>query len=294
MAPDIREVGSRIESLLADLRSGADDEVAERAEELVRLLMELYGSGLERIVELVADGGGGIPPGQGGHFRGPVAERLLGDPFVASLLVLHGLHPVPVEDRIHAALEEVRPYLGSHAGGVEFLGVDDQGVAQVKLQGSCEGCASSTITVKYAIENAILKACPEVTGVFAEGVDDEPKGPALHQIGSRPQQDRWAHIDGLRLLPGQVTTVEVEGTSLLVCSVTGSLYAYRDACPACASGLAGGVLEGQVFRCPQCGTPYDVVLAGRGPEEESLHLDPVPLLPDEGGVKVALPQSVLS
>ena len=292
--PDVREVGSRIELLLTELRSAADQAVAERAEELVRLLMELYGAGLERVVELVAEG------------TGPDADPLApltGDPLVASLLVLHGLHPVPLEERIHAALEGVRPYLGSHAGGVRYLGVDDDGVVHIRLEGSCDGCASSTITVKYAIENAIMAAAPEVVGIDAEGVADAEGGaPTLYQIGSSragepaaaQPADSWARIEGLRLLPGQSTVVEAASVSILICSVQGSLYAYRDGCPSCGSALEGGTLTGALFACPGCATAYDVRLAGRSPGREELHLDPLPLLPEDGEFKVAVPQSVPS
>lgn len=305
MSRTLGETESRIESLLAELRAGADDSAAERAEELVRALMELYGAGLERILELVVD-----EPNGGRE----VLTRLVGDRFVTSLLVLHDLHPLPVEHRINTALEKVRPYLGSHAGGVEFLGVDAEGVAHVKLEGSCEGCASSVITVKYAIEEAILEAAPEIVRVEAEGVPDAPEpsspeaaGQQLHQIGPRPgtpgtpganggpapaagPDGRWTRIEGLRLLPGQSTVVEAGGARLLVCSAGGSLYAYRNQCPACASALDDGRLDGELFACPMCATTYNVRLAGRCPADEALHLEPVPLLPDQGEVKVAVPQ----
>ena len=56
---------------------------------------------------------------------------LADDPLVESLLLLHGLHPLDVDARIQRALDRVRPYLGSHAGGVEYLGVAD-GVARLQ------------------------------------------------------------------------------------------------------------------------------------------------------------------
>lgn len=311
MSDTLGATESRIETLLSELRADADPSVVERAEELVRALVELYGSGLGRIVELVLD----ADDPAGGR---AVMDRLLADRLVTSLLVLHDLHPVTVEDRIDAALEKVRPYLGSHAGGVEFLGVDAEGIAHVKLQGSCEGCASSIITVKYAIEEAILDVAPEVVRVEAEGVPDAPpapaEGPALHQIGSRPGGQPangdsaasgagagggaepgggWTRVEGLRLLPGQTTVLDVGGASLLVCSVAGSLYAYRNRCAACGSALDGGALDAERFTCPGCATSYDVRLAGRGVDDEALHLEPVPLLPDAGEVKVAIPQGAM-
>jgi Fe-S cluster biogenesis protein NfuA len=169
---EVGRTGARIEELLGELRSSADPEAAERAEELVGLLVRLYGAGLVRVVELAtADGGACM-------------DRLTGDPLVASLLVLHDLHPVPAEERIHAALEGVRPYLGSHAGGVEYLGLDEDGVVHLRLQGTCDGCPSSVVTVKTAIERAILEKAPEVVAVEVEGMVEPGPEPAFIPLGS--------------------------------------------------------------------------------------------------------------
>jgi len=172
-ARDLRAVGSRIEELLGRLRAAGDPGTADTAEEVVRLVVELYGAGLERTVELA----------------GPeVLERLVEDELVASLLVLHGLHPKDTRTRVVEALDQVRPYLGSHAGGVELLGVDPEGVVHLRLEGSCDGCPSSTMTVKLAIERAIEEAAPEVTRVEVENLTRE-REPKLLQI--RPMRPEW-------------------------------------------------------------------------------------------------------
>jgi len=169
---DLRAVGSRIEELLGQIRAG-DPGTAEVAEEVVRLVVELYGAGLERTVELA----------------GPEAmDRLVEDELVASLLVLHGLHPKDTQTRVVEALDQVRPYLGSHAGGVELLGVDPEGVVHLRLEGSCDGCPSSTMTVKLAIERAIEEAAPEVTRIEVENLTRE-REPQLLQI--RTMRPEW-------------------------------------------------------------------------------------------------------
>ena len=165
-ARDLRAVGARNAELLGQHRSAGDPRTAETAEEVVRLVVELYGAGLERTVELA----------------GPeVLERLVDDELVASLLVLHGLHPKDTETRVVEALDQVRPYLGSHAGGVELLGIDPGGVVHLRLEGSCDGCPSSVQTVKLAIERAIEEAAPEVAGVEVENLTRE-RAPQLLQI----------------------------------------------------------------------------------------------------------------
>ena len=172
-ARDLREVGTRIEELLGRLRAAGDPGTADTAEEIVRLVVELYGAGLERTVELA----------------GPeVLERLVEDELVASLLVLHGLHPKDTQTRVVEALDQVRPYLGSHAGGVELLGIDPEGVVHLRLEGSCDGCPSSTLTVKMAIERAIEEAAPEVTRIEVENLTRE-REPQLLQI--RTMRPEW-------------------------------------------------------------------------------------------------------
>jgi Fe-S cluster biogenesis protein NfuA len=285
-----RTVGDRIEELLAGLQSGKDRDAAE---ELVRLLVEMYGEGLSRVVAALG-------PDQ--------VVRLAEDDLVESLLLLHDLHPLDVHARIERALDRVRPYLGSHAGGVRFLGVDPDGVARLTLEGSCDGCASSTVTVRTAIEGAVQEAAPELTGIEVSGVVDE--SPALLQVGMGPPPgwtagpeaaqpggsdpgSAWATLPDIGPPTGKPVTVEVGDMRVLVCSLRGTLYAYRDACAGCGSSLADGDLNGNLLVCPACGVRFNVRLAGRG-TDSAHHLDPLPLLSDSAGTRVAVPRAVPS
>jgi Fe-S cluster biogenesis protein NfuA len=147
-----------VEALLDEFRGAGDPASTERAEELVRLLVELYGAGLERLMELVTDKDGAL------------VDRIVEDQLLASLLVLHGLHPVPVEKRVNEALEKARKY----AGPVNLLGFDDEGVVYLELEHSPQGCPSTAITVKNAVEKAVLDAAPELAGVVLEGLAPAP------------------------------------------------------------------------------------------------------------------------
>ena len=289
----VRDVGARVEELLGALRSGAVRDVAPAAEELVRLLVGLYGDGLSHIVAALADQGA---PGVA------MLHCLAEDPLVESLLLLHDLHPLDVDARIQRGLDRVRPYLGSHAGGVEYLGVRD-GVARLRLEGSCHGCPSSTVTVRLAIEGAVAEAAPEVTEVVVEGMT-APPAPVLLQIGRRPGSENnedhperdatWVSLPAIGPPSARPVLATAGDVSVLVCSVRGTLYAYRDGCAACGSSLAGGALERERLACPGCGARYDVRLAGRGLDDPALHLEPLPLLSDSAGVRVAVPEVVRS
>jgi len=303
---NVRQVGDRIEVLLGELRSMASPEVGGKVEEVIGLLVELYGAGLERILEVVNEDAG---------TAAPLMKRFTDDKFIESLLILHGIHPIDVDTRIEAALDQARPYLGSHAGGVEYLGVDDDGVAHLKLEGSCHGCPSSTVTVKLTLEQAIAEAAPEVVRVQVEGVAEAPTGPSpsLIQIQTRPgagsngsgsdsgdaadAASSWMAVAAEGLLPGEKRIQLVEGMEVLICSAVGNLYAYRNACASCGTSLYDAALLDEALRCSRCGTLYNIRLAGRSvhtSDGSSVHLDPLPLLQDEAGWKVAVPPGARS
>jgi Fe-S cluster biogenesis protein NfuA len=173
-ADEVRALPGRIEGLLDAIGAAGGPVVAEQAEDLVAAVLTLYGAGLARIV---------------GTLDESAVRRLAGDALVANLLLLHDLHPDSTEERVQAALDHVRPYLGSHAGGIEYLGVDDEGVAHLRLQGSCDSCPSSTQTVQNAVEQAVLDAAPEVVRLEVEGMAPPPPPGGLLQIGRRPEFD---------------------------------------------------------------------------------------------------------
>ncbi len=300
----VQKVGARVEELLGILAASSTGAAAPAAEELVGLLVGLYGDGLDRIVTLL---------GEQGQAGAQMLATIADDPQVEGLLLLHGLHPLDVDARIQRALDRVRPYLGSHAGGVEYLGVTD-GAARLRLEGSCHGCPSSTVTVQLAIQGAVEDAAPEVTEVVVEGMTAAPE-PKLLQIGQRPDAGPglagggpaaaagpgsaqpgagWVTLPDIGPPSSRPVSASADGSAVLVCSVRGTLYAYRDACAACGASMADGALEREQLSCPACGARYNVRLAGKCLDDASLHLDPLPLLTDSQGVRVAIGETVRS
>jgi nitrite reductase/ring-hydroxylating ferredoxin subunit len=124
----------------------------------------------------------------------------------------------------------------------------------------------------------------------------EPQPPQrLLDIGMSPPTGWYADGPGdWRPLPelGPPTRrpvrVELDGVPVLVCSLRGTLYAYRDSCAACGGSLAGSTLDDEVLTCAACGCRFDVRLAGRGVHGTEQHLDPLPLVSDSQGVRVAV------
>jgi Fe-S cluster biogenesis protein NfuA len=173
---DVGQVGERIEALLGELAERADQPTVDLAEDLVHTLLEFYGAGLERVLAVVRESDGGEA----------LLGRLADDEHVRGLLVLHDLHPKTTLERVTEALDKVRPYLGSHAGDVDIVGITGEGVLQLQLMGTCDGCPSSTVTAKYAIERVVREAAPEISDVVVEGVVPEGAAPVQTGPGGRP------------------------------------------------------------------------------------------------------------
>lgn len=305
---DASAVATRIEELLDRFDSAEAPGARETAEDLVRTVMEFYGAGLGRIVELLRGDEAGV------RLLRACAE----DELVQGLLALHDLHPTSLHERVGEALDSVRPYLGSHSGDVELLDIDEQGVVRLRLKGNCDGCPSSAVTVKLAIEDAIRKAAPEISDIAVEGMGEQqssaagvatPTGPGgrtmLSVVTAESASDHgeqgagatetasWVPVSRAGGLDdGAFTVLSVGNESVVICRADGELYAYRDRCTGCAGDLGQARLDGALLECPRCAERFDVRFAGTSEHQPGLHLDPWPLLADERGVRIALPEVV--
>ncbi|MFD8999380.1 hypothetical protein ACFV0T_00070 [Streptomyces sp. NPDC059582] len=175
-AVSAEQTGRRVEEVLDRLAATGDGAAAAAAEELVRSLMDFYGSGLSRVVELLSATGDRRPAGD------PLAA-LLGDELVASLLVLHDLHPEDLDARIARALGAVRDQ------DLEVVDFDEpSGTLRLRAAAAGSGCGCAAATAppaRQAVENALACFAPEVTAVDIQAA--APAGPALLQIGDRPK-----------------------------------------------------------------------------------------------------------
>lgn len=288
---EARDHVARVEALLEEVESFPDPVAREKTTEVAEALLALYGEGLARIVEHVASRDGG-----------ELAAAFADDEVVSHLLLLHGLHPLPLEQRVLQGLDEVRPYLESHGGNVELLGVEE-GVVRLRLEGSCSGCPSSAMTLKLAIEDAIRKNAPDVEAVEADDAGDQPEkllqltvSDSLKGNGTAPSgtESAWIGVGPLPALQdGGLLVERVAGEAVLFAKVDGTVYAYRPSCPRCGESLEGAALTGVELGCDRCSHRYDARRAGRSVDGSEEHLEPIPLLADDAGeVKVALGAAV--
>jgi fermentation-respiration switch protein FrsA (DUF1100 family) len=144
---DVDAAVARIEELVARLGE-ADPSLARTSEDLIRELMALYGAAFARILEVL----------------GPDATAgLAEDKLVASLLLLHGLHPVPAETRVAEALGRVERRLDGAR-----LSIAEISDGRLRVRVECPGGALPPSA--SMIERAVTAAAPEIAAVEIEGL----------------------------------------------------------------------------------------------------------------------------
>jgi Fe-S cluster biogenesis protein NfuA/nitrite reductase/ring-hydroxylating ferredoxin subunit len=276
---DLVREGRRLQELVEKIGAMPDPAARRMLQECLESVLSFYGHGLERILAVVEEAG---RKGRG------VREALIHDPGVRGLLLIHGLHPISLEDRLAEALDKVRPYMESHGGNVELVSLEND-YAKLRLQGHCKTCPSSTVTLELAVRAAIEEACPDLAGFEVEGIKNDAVNSAksFEHVPAAPPE--WTRIETApEIAEGAFTAVRTETESLLICRLDGRLYAYRDHCPACNLPLHLGEMEAGLLFC-SLGHRFSVKQAGASADKNEIHLDPLPLLTGEdGSVKVAI------
>lgn len=268
----------RVQELTAQLEEIGDFQSRAIADELVASIIQLYGAGLERIVAALDEPGASAAD---------VKARMVEDGVVASLLVIHDLYPIDLETRVREALASVRPYMESHGGDIEIVGLED-GVARLRLVGHCRGCPASEATLELAIKTALEEHAPDLLGLEVDGVRSlATNGDQAAEPAAAGAARRWTDLDVAWPPSGTTSAVSIAGSELLVANVAGALLAYRNQCGGCGSRLDDARMASGTLTCPSCEREFDLRRAGRT-SDDALQIVPVPLLRGEDGVRVAL------
>jgi hypothetical protein len=181
-AERLRATGDRIEALLDDLGALPDRRAKEWAEEVLRLVTDLYGAGLARAIEIMGGAGGSAA----------VLDQLAQDELVSNLLWLHGLHPLSARQRIERALAELNGSLG--ASDARLLAVDEEaGTARVRLL--TEGSGSAKIAAEELVRRAITKAAPEIEEIEWE---QRSQGAPIRLGATRHANTQDAPVEAIR------------------------------------------------------------------------------------------------
>jgi Fe-S cluster biogenesis protein NfuA len=156
-----KQIG-RIGELVERLESSADPSSRALAKEFIESLMALHGAALERILELAAESG---EPGE------KLIRSCGGDGLIGSVLLLYGLHPESLQNRVTRALEKSRAFLESHAAHAELISIQEDGTVTVRLEMKSNGgggCGSSGVLVKSTLEANLQNAAPDAATIVVE------------------------------------------------------------------------------------------------------------------------------
>jgi Fe-S cluster biogenesis protein NfuA len=156
---DFRQRMQQIGDLVEKMEDIADPAVRATTKQLVELLMELHGTGFEKVLEITF---------QAGDAGVGIIDELARDPLVSGLLVLYGLHPEPLATRVAKALDRIRPSLRKQGSEIELLAVEE-GVVRVRIVMRGAACGSTVKTIRSSVEEAIYEAAPDLTSLFMEG-----------------------------------------------------------------------------------------------------------------------------
>jgi Fe-S cluster biogenesis protein NfuA len=173
---------ARLDQLLGQLEQ-IPGRTAELAQDAVAALVEVYGEALARTVDHAAA-------------SAEVLGALTGDELLRHLLLLHRVHPDPVEKRAARAIDDIRPQLRKHGTEVAAVEVMD-GVARVTI--SAAGCGSRGAA--ELVRAQLLAAAPELTGVETVALTRTPQLIPISALSRRPASPTAASAAGHRRAP---------------------------------------------------------------------------------------------
>ncbi len=283
--PTLEDLAKRVDDAVAAL-DGLDPAARAAAEELQGAIEAVHRAGLVTIVRRLRED----------ESTRPVLFDLVDDPVVHLLLSLHGIvRPDPVT-HANQVLETVRPQLHSHGGDVALVRIED-GTAFVRLEGACNGCSMSSVTLRNLVEEALVHGVPAVTAV--EVVANEPTPTLIPleslRIGQDPSAQGWARIGPAAEIPVDeitVATLTDQGrpVEVIVVNLGQRLSAYRNECAHEALPLNEAVLDlsNGTLTCPWHGFCFDAS-SGECLSAPGAQLEQLPLRIDDGDVWVRLP-----
>jgi hypothetical protein len=147
----------QVERLVERINEVSDESSRKTARELLQSVMDLHAEGLARMVEMLSESEAG---------RSSLV-KLGSDPLICGLLVLYGVHPVPLEERVATAIDRVGPKLRKQRARVELVSIIDS-VVRLKIERTGHGSQSDVLT--RMIEQVVREAAPEVVEIVFEGV----------------------------------------------------------------------------------------------------------------------------
>ncbi|CAA0130483.1 Fe/S biogenesis protein NfuA [Mycolicibacterium vanbaalenii] len=285
-ASELEALATRVDAAVAAL-GDLEPTAKAAAEELKAALEDIHRAGLVTIVQRMrADDG-----------ARPLLFDLVDDPVVRMLLTLHGIIRPDSMTLAGRALEAVRPQLHSHGGDVNLVRIED-GVALVRLEGACNGCSMSSVTLRELVEKALLQGVPSISAVEVLPGEPSPTVISVEAVltgrgGVDVEAEGWVRVGPAEAVsPGELTghhLVGVTGTQadVIVVNLDQRFAAYRNECAHEALPLDNAVIDAAAgtLTCPWHGFCYDAV-SGECLSAPGAQLEQLPLRVDDGDIWV--------
>ena len=277
---EFEELAKRVDDATAAV-AGLEPAARTAAEELQAAVEAVHKAGLVAIVRRL----------RAEDATREVLFELVDDPAVHLLLSLHGIvRPDPVT-HANQVLESVRPQLHSHGGDVSLVRVED-GTAFVRLEGACNGCSMSSVTLRNLVEDALVQGVPAIGKVEVVAAEPTPTLIPVEslRIGRDPSAEGWVRLGPAADLPvDELSTATLNGISVLVVNMGQRLAAYRNECAHQALPLDEAVLDvsNGTLTCPWHGFCFDAS-SGECLSAPGAQLEQLPLRVDDGDVWVRI------
>jgi nitrite reductase/ring-hydroxylating ferredoxin subunit/Fe-S cluster biogenesis protein NfuA len=236
-----------VESIVA----GWDESKVLTVEALKSAIEDLHKEALKRLIRALKD-----DPAAGARLR-----EALADPVVYGVLRFHGLIRVPLAERVNLALEEVRPALAEHGGGVELVAIKPPDTVELRLIGSCHGCPASGQTLSEGVEKAIRARCPEILHIHqvSRAAPESRAESTVHFISPFALHAKagWLDAGVLADIPeGGVRERKLKGRSVLLSKRGEQVSCFDNACAHLGMPLEMGEVSGGVITCSYHGFRY--------------------------------------
>jgi hypothetical protein len=178
----------KIGELLQNLDRTADPATRTCAKDLVQLVMDLHGIGVERIIDITFDSG---------ENGAKILDQLAEDPVVSGLLILHNLHPDDLPTRVAKKLKQIDSALHKMGAEARLLAADDGVRLYVTVNG--HSCGSTKQTVQALVEEAMYEAAPDLTSLHIEGLEQPPPSTfvGVEQLLGSSQRSETIHTEGM-------------------------------------------------------------------------------------------------
>ena len=172
---------ARVEPLLGELQRSTDPLLERATREILATVLELHRRGLERVLEIAGR-------------EQPVREALSADDRVSAMLMLHGLHPIPLRERASRSLAVLRDRYRSKLASLDF-DVTAGSEIVVRVVPAANACQSTRATLKKDVEEALIAAAPDARRVLVE-ISEPP--PALITLRVRSGTETTPVLGGQR------------------------------------------------------------------------------------------------